>query len=270
MTRSFSKPGITLGLLCTSIGLLGGCAVAPDIVGADSTSVNQAATQSYQRMVQQAQAKGVLDTRSATAQRIHAVFNRMKPYANAANRTGVPFDWQLSVIRANDLNAGALPGGKMVFYTGMVERLQLSDDEIAAIIGHEMTHALNEHSRKAMGQQMMTQLAIGLAQALVVQQTGISTDTASLGGSLLAEYGMNLPFSRSQETDADRGGLVLMAQAGYNPQAAVSVWQKMNQANAGSNGVVSLLSTHPANNVRIADIQRQLPQVMPIYQKNKR
>lgn len=239
---------------------LGGCMSVADMVGYDTASLNQDAAKSYSQVVQKARSQQVLDTTSQTARRVHTVFNRLKPYANQANQTGVPFDWQMNVIRSNEMNAWAMPGGKMAVYTGMVERLQLNDDEIAAVVGHEMTHALLEHGKKAIGGKVLT----SIGGSILAGATGVDGNLIGLGTDLAA----NRPFSRHQENEADAGGVRLMARAGYNPQAAISVWEKMNRAQSGTS--ISILSTHPANNARINAIRKMLPEVMPIYQRNKR
>lgn len=150
----------------------------------------------------------------------------------------------------------------MAVYTGIVEKLNLTDAEIAAIIGHEMTHALEEHSKKDAGQKILTGLALQLGGSALQAKTGLSAD--SIG--LLSDLGIDKPFSRSQESEADAGGLRLMAQAGYNPAAAISVWKKMEAVQGRSNAVVTLMSTHPNSQQRIDKIQALLPEVTPIYQ----
>lgn len=240
--------------------LLAGCTSVADMAGYDTATLNASAAKSYTQVVQKAQSQQVLDTTSATSRRIHAVFNRLKPYANQANTTGVPFNWQMNVIRSNEMNAWAMPGGKMAVYTGIVERLHLTDDEIAAVVGHEMTHALLEHSKKAIGGQVLT----SLGGSILANATGIDGNLINVGADLAATK----PFSRYQESEADAGGVRLMAQAGYNPQAAITVWEKMNQAQ--DSGQIAVLSTHPTNGARINAIRKMLPEVMPIYQRNKR
>lgn len=238
----------------------GGCTSVADMVGYDTATLNESAAKSYSQVVQKAQNQQLLDTASQTSKRVHAVFNRLKPYANQANRTGVPFNWQMNVIRSNDMNAWAMPGGKMAVYTGMVERLQLTDDEIAAVVGHEMSHALLEHSKKAIGGQVLT----GLGGSILASTTGVDGNLVGLGSDLIATK----PFSRHQEAEADAGGVRLMAQAGYNPQAAITVWEKMSQAQSGTS--IAVLSTHPTNVARINAIRKMLPEVMPVYERNKR
>lgn len=247
-----------------------GCTAVADMAGYDTATLNASAAQSYNKVITQANSKDLLDTTSQTSRRIHAVFNRMKPYAERANTTGIPFTWQMNVIKSDQPNAWAMPGGKMAMYTGMVDKLNLTDDEIAAVIGHEMTHALHEHSKKAVGQQVLTGLAADIGSSVLSAKTGISADAASFSAGLLGELGLNMPFSRNQENDADLGGLRLMAQAGYNPAAAVTVWEKMNRIQDNNTTLNALLSTHPTNNARIESIRRMLPEVMPIYQQSRR
>ena len=257
---SFNK--IKNALLLTTITTLAGCTTVADMAGYSSSSLNADAAKNYSQVVSSASSQGAVDNKSNTAIRVKNVFNRMKPYADRANTTGVPFDWQITVIRSPELNAWAMPGGKMAFYTGVVEKLKLTDAEIAAIMGHEMTHALSEHSKKDAGQKILTSLALQLGGAAIQQKTGLNAEAMSL----ISDYGLDKPFSRNQESQADAGGLRLMAQAGYNPEAAVGVWQKMEAANGRSNTIVTLMSTHPNSGQRIAKIQALLPEVMPIYQ----
>ena len=217
-------------LLCLTLLALGGCADVANMAGYDSQTLNQKAAQGYQQILGEAQSQNALDNRSPTAQRVHNIFNRMVPAANANNRTGVPFNWEMHVIRSDELNAWAMPGGKMAVYSGLVEKLNLTDDELAAVIGHEMTHALREHSKAQVGQQLLTGIGMQLGGSLLAKNSNIDPQTLQTGGALLSEYGISKPFSRQHETEADIGGLMLMASAGYNPQAALSVWQKMAQA----------------------------------------
>ncbi len=245
--------------------VLAGSVAACSVV--DSASLNSQASQQYAAVKSKAQSANLVDNTSNTAKRVQAVFRRLVPFANAANTTGQPFQWEMTVIRSDELNAWAMPGGKMAVYTGIVEKLNLSDDEIAAIIGHEMTHALLEHSKKEANRNAGLQIAATLGSGILQATTGVNGDLVNTGIGLAADLGVDKPFSRSAEKEADLGGLRLMAQAGYHPQAAVTVWTKMNQVNNNNNIVSGILSTHPTNNTRIKTIQAELPNVMPLYQK---
>ncbi|SUA48965.1 peptidase, M48 family [Neisseria zoodegmatis] len=258
-------------LLCVAVLAVSGCTSVADFAGYDSATLNEGAAKNYAQVMNEARSQKALDTSSKTARRVQAVFNRLKPHAEKANQTGVPFKWEMSVIRSNELNAWAMPGGKMAMYTGLVERLKLNDDEIAAVVGHEMTHALLEHSKKAIGQQVLTNIAVGVGGSVLAAKTGVSSDTVNLSSALLSEYGVNMPFSRSQEREADAGGVRLMAEAGYNPQAAITVWEKMEKEGGHNHGALATLaSTHPSNKDRMEAIRKMLPEVMPIYERNKR
>lgn len=237
------------------------------IACADTQSINQQAAQSYTQVVGEAKQKGVLDTNSETSKRIHRIFKQVKPYAEKANTTGVPFAWEVTVMKSDELNAWAMPGGKMMFYTGLVDKLKLNDNEIAVVMGHEMAHALKEHGKQKMNRNVATGILTTVGSIAITAATGVDmTDMISV----TTEFGLNRPFSRSNETEADEVGLLLIAEAGFNPEYAPGVWEKMSQA-TGSDGSIleGILSTHPTNAARRDNLKRIMPEVMAIYQKNK-
>lgn len=227
-------------------------------------SINQEAEQSYLQIRKQAGAQGAIDRNSNTAKRIHAVFEKMKPYAERANKTGVPFHWEITVLRSNELNAWAMPGGKMAFYTGLVEKLQLNDDEIAVVMGHEMAHALQEHGKSDRTLSTVTGIATQIGN-IGLQAAGINTGGLDVVGTI-ADLGVNKPFSRSQETEADEVGLMLSAEAGYNPEYAPKLWAKMSEATGGGS---SIFSTHPSSEDRQANLKRLVPQAMERYKASQ-
>lgn len=236
-----------------------------EIAGHDTESLNRDAAKQYRQMMRIADGRYLVDTESQTAQRVHRIFNCMKPYAEKANRTGTPFDWQITVIKSKELNAWVMPGGKMAFYTGMADRLHLSDGEIAAVIGHEMTHALEEHSKKKTGQQILSRLAGRTAGIALQATTGVSGGFANLGTDVLTHYGVKMTYSRSQENRADEGGMRLMAEAGYPPEAAVSLWRKMENLKSNNNPATAITSSHPTNRRRINNLENMLPQARQYY-----
>lgn len=257
------KNKMLLSLCAASIITISGCTTVAGLAGADTQTLNLSATEGFNKTIQEARSKGTLDTTSSTYKRIYAVFNRLKPYADQMNQTGTKFDWQLAVLKADTVNAYVAPGGKVVFYTGIVNKLNLTDAEIAAIMGHEMVHALEEHAKSKIGAQALTDLALGIGlSAAGVGQGG--TAAAQLG----SQIGIGLPYSRNLESRADQGGLMLMAKAGYDPQAAITLWQKMNAQDGG--GKTAFLSTHPSNTQRIQAMQKNLPAAQVIYKQNRR
>ncbi|MGP1627794.1 MAG: M48 family metallopeptidase [Aggregatibacter segnis] len=253
------KFGKTLAFV-SIIGILSACA--------DSASINQQAAMGYRQMISEAKAKGQLDTQSRTAQRVHKIFNKMVPYANTENHTGQPFNWQIEVIKSKELNAWAMPGGKMAFYTGLVESLNLTDDEIATVMGHEMAHALKEHGKKKANMGQFTDVLAGVAH--VALSTQIGSDGSAVVVGLTKDWALDKPYSRSAETEADEVGLLLMAKSGYNPQAAPGLWDKMQKASKGSQSVLDKLSsTHPSDKDRQENLLRLMPEAMALYQKSK-
>lgn len=225
--------------------------------------VMQMASQSYQAELQAARAKGALDVNPAQLARLKKIANRLIAQTGAYRPDAQQWAWEVHVIKSNELNAHVMPGGKIVFYSGIIDRLNLTDDEIAAIMGHEMAHALREHSRERLSRQIATQTGIGVAASVF----GLSTGQAQLAG-LAGDLGLNLPGSRTQETEADLMGLELMARAGYDPNAAINLWKKMQNVE-GRGEPPQFLSTHPVSTNRIATIQAMMPKVLPLYQQSK-
>ena len=251
---------LILTICAASMMTFSGCTTVADMAGADSATLNAVAVQGFNKTVQEASANKTLDTSSATYKRINAVFMRLKPYADQINQTGQKFNWQLAVLKSDQVNAYVAPGGKVVFYTGIVNKLNLTDAEIAAVMGHEMVHALEEHSKQKIGAQALTSLALNIGLSAAGNNVGqLGTAAAQLG----SEIGVGLPYSRSLESRADQNGLLLMARAGYNPQAAITLWEKMNKLDGA--GGSAFLSTHPSNSQRIAAMRKNLPAAQAIY-----
>jgi predicted Zn-dependent protease len=172
-------------------------------------------------------------------------------------------EWEFNVIdEPKTINAWALPGGKVAVYTGLLH-LGISDDELAAVMAHEVGHVIAQHSRERLSQAVATDIGLSVLGA-----SGKLGQGALQAVNLALGIGVGLPFSRLQESEADFVGLNLMAQAGYNPRAAITLWQKMSQGD--KNGPPEFLSTHPSSDRRMRDIEAALPKMMPIYEANKR
>ena len=220
--------------------------------------IEQAAGQQYQQMLQQASSKRALGPKDhPQVQRLRAIAERIVPFTTECNSSAKDWRWEVNLIGSPELNAFCMPGGKIAFYYGILAKLQLNDDEVAAIMGHEVSHALLEHARERMGKTMATRGAIEIGAALF----GLGSAGRALGdmgGQLLT-----LRFSRDDESEADALGLILAAKAGYNPRAGVTLWQKMLSANKGA--PPQWLSTHPSGESRIRDIEARLPSVEPTY-----
>jgi predicted Zn-dependent protease len=242
----------------------------PGTVGVDrkqrmlvsEAEVEKGAEQAYAQEKQKAQAEGKLNSNSALTSRVRNVSQRLIPGTGVFRSDAPNWPWEVNTLTTKELNAYCMPGGKIMVYSGLVEQLNLSDAEMAAVIGHEMAHALREHSRERISRAYAQQIA--LAGVAVV--TGAGEGALDLANSV-ASVTFQLPHSREQESEADTIGLELMARAGYDPNAAVSVWKKMMAANQG--GTPQFLSTHPSPQTRIQDLQNLVPRVMPLYQRSK-
>ena len=226
--------------------------------------INAGAVQSYRETMQEASGKGLLNRDANMVNRVRAVANRLIPAAGVFRADSLKWNWEVNVITSKEVNAWCMPGGKIAVYTGLIETLQLSDAELAAVMGHEIAHALREHGREKASQHRAQELVIGVGAALL----GVGQGGANLA-SLAAQVTYGLPNSREFEREADRIGIELAARAGYDPNAAVTLWQKMGQASGGG-GTPGFLSTHPPAADRITDLQKYAQQVMPLYQASQR
>jgi predicted Zn-dependent protease len=228
-----------------------------------SRQVNQAAEQQYAQVIAQARQKGTLNRDAAQVQRVRTIANRLVAQTGHFRGDAPGWRWEVNVITSDQLNAWCMPGGKMAVYTGLIEKLKLTDAEIAAIMGHEIAHALREHGRERVSQQVAANAAVAIGAAAL----GLGEAGANLG-SLIAQVTFTLPNSRTHEIEADRIGVELAARAGYDPRAAISVWQKMAQA--GGSGPPQFLSTHPSPENRMKDLEQYAQRVMPLYEAAKR
>ena len=230
--------------------------------------VEQSAKQQYLQLSQQANAQHALaPANHPQLRRLRSIAQRIIPFSYEWNPRARDWQWEVNLIGSPQVNAFCMPGGKIAFYTGILDKLQLTDDEVAVVMGHEMAHALREHARERMGKSALTQGGMRLGGAVVAGVFGIDprlTDMAARGGASL----LTLEFSRENESEADLVGLELAARAGFNPRAGISLWNKMSAANKGA--PPQWLSTHPAGKTRIAEMEKNLPKVLPLYERAKR
>jgi len=231
-------------------------------------SVERSAGLQYSQLLKQAQNQNALGPKdNAQVRRLRAIAQRIIPFAVVWNPRARDWQWEVNLIGSRQVNAFCMPGGKIAFYSGILNQLQLSDDEVAMVMGHEVAHALREHARKRMGKSAVTQGAARIGGAVVAGVFGIDprlTDGVARGGANL----LTLEFSREDESEADLVGMELAARAGYDPRAGVSLWQKMGAAN--KNAPPQWLSTHPSGKSRIKEIEANLPKVLPLYERAKR
>ena len=240
--------------------------VFADMVSAEQ--VEQQAGLQYQQTLKAAAEHSALGPAdNAQVRRLRAIAQKIIPLAGEWNERARQWKWEVNLIGSNQINAFCMPGGKIVFYTGILKTLQLSDDEVAMVMGHEIAHALREHARERMGKSTVTTGAARLGGALLSGWLGIDprlTDTMAQQGANL----LSLKFGREDESEADLVGMELAARAGFDPRAGVTLWEKMAAASKGA--PPQWLSTHPSGNTRIADIEANLPKVMPLYERARR
>ncbi len=255
------------------VALLSACSTTtqPGAVGVERSQLllisaeqaNQGAAAFYAQEKEKYARAGALNSNPQQTARVREIANRLIDQAAAFRPDSRGWRWEVNVIQSKEQNAYAAAGGKIAVYSGLLDGLHLSDAELAAVMGHEIAHALREHTREAMSEALAQQLGVSaLSLAL-----GLDANSTNLLGTA-ATVGLTLPFSRSKEREADRIGMELMARAGYDPRAAITVWQKM-AANAGGRPP-EFLSTHPNPESRIQDIQAHMSNVLPLYEEAKR
>ena len=222
-----------------------------------------AATQQYAQMMAEASSKRALVADNhPQVQRLRNIARRLIPHSAQWNERATRWKWEVNLIRSDQVNAFCMPGGKIAFYTGILDKLQLTDDEAAMIMGHEMAHALREHARERVAKTNAT--GIGLSIAAQLFGLGQLGDVAANLGTQL----LSLKFSRDDESEADLVGLELAARSAYQPQASVSLWQKMTAANGA--GGLDFLSTHPSGPNRIKELEANVPKVQGLYEQARK
>lgn len=227
------------------------------------------AAQSYVQTLKEADSKKTLNTSPQETERVRTIARRLIAQTTVFRPDAANWKWEVNVQENKELNAYCMPGGKIMVYTGLIDKLNTTDDELAAVMGHEISHALREHGRERMSEAYAQQIGLlGLAAIVGVSSNNKNNAaTAIQVGSVVSALALTLPHSREQEREADRMGLELSARAGYDPNAAISLWRKMGAAGGGK--PPEFLSTHPSDESRINDLQQLIPTVMPLYQEAK-
>jgi predicted Zn-dependent protease len=232
-----------------------------------ASTVERSAAQQYGELMRQAAQKNALNNDRRQVERLRNIARALIPQSTRFNQDAQRWRWEVNLISSGSVNAFCMPGGKIAFFTGILESLQLTDDEVAAVMGHEIAHALLEHGRARMSEQVLKSVGISVAAALL--------NLGQLSTELLAratDLAVSLPYARRQETDSDLVGMELAARAGHDPRAAANVWHKMQRlaAQTGRGQPPQFLSTHPSHGTRIKEIEANLPKVLPLYETARR
>ena len=220
--------------------------------------VEQGAAQQYEQLKRQAAQQGALGPDNhPQVLRLRAIARKMLPFTTKWNPRAAHWKWEVNLIGSKQINAFCMPGGKIAFYSGILDTLKMTDDEVAMVMGHEIAHALREHSRERMGKAAATNIGANVLSSVL--------GLGNVGNTVLGASAnlLSLKFSRDNETEADTVGLELAARAGYDPRAGITLWRKMQQASKGA--PPQWMSTHPASDSRIKEIERHLPEVLPLY-----
>ena len=274
------KQWALLAALCASVGaspakeppkeVQDGIAVRPMSrwrMLAPSEQMEAQALQQYTALMQKAQAQDALAPADhPQTVRLRAIAKRIIPYTTRWNPAAAKWDWQVNLLGSKQVNAFCMPGGKIAFYSGILTELKLTDDEVAAVMGHEIAHALREHSREQFGKSAATNIGARLGGAALSAFLGIDprvTDTVAQYGAQFA----SLKYSRDDEREADLIGLDLAARAGYDPRAGVALWQK--RASLNNSQPMEFMSTHPAGAERIKQIESHMNVLLPLYARSK-
>lgn len=276
------KTRMALATTILSLPLLTGCATTSTThagaVGVERkqyvglVSEKEAEEQSalaYQKTIKDAQEKKTLNIDSKETQRVRAIGNRLIAQVGVFRPDALKWKWEINVMNSKEVNAYCMAGGKIMVYTGLLEQIKPTDDELAAVMGHEISHALREHVREQMSRAKAQQYGLlGLAAAVGITTKNADNATTALAlGGTVAAVALTLPNSRTAEHEADEIGLELAARAGYNPAAAITLWKKMNAL--GGSKPPEFLSTHPSGDSRIADLEAMMPKVQPLYEAAK-
>jgi predicted Zn-dependent protease len=237
-----------------------------------ASTVERSAAQQYGDLMRQAAQHNALNNDRRQVERLRNIARALIPQSTRFNQDAQRWRWEVNLVSSRNVNAFCMPGGKIAFFTGILDSLRLTDDEVAAVMGHEIAHALLEHGRARMSEQVMKSVGISIAASLL-NLGQMSTELLSHAANLA----VSLPYARTQERDADLVGIELAARAGYDPRAAVNVWHKMQQV--GSQGAPGqavrgqppqFLSTHPSHATRIKEIEANLPRVLSLYEAARR
>ncbi|MDB5814814.1 MAG: family peptidase [Rhodocyclales bacterium] len=228
-------------------------------------SMNQESALAYTTTIRDAQKKSQLNPEKAQTERVRRVANRLIPQVVVFRPDARDWPWEVNVIDSKEINAWCMPGGKIAVFTGLLDQLKLTDDELAAVIGHEMSHALREHALERKPKVLAAQVGtIGLQ----IGGAALGYDVPPELANSVSMAALALPNSREQESEADRMGLELAARAGFDPRAAVTLWQKMGQV--GGSEPPKILSSHPPSAERQAELRTTSQLVMPLYEEARK
>ncbi len=233
----------------------------------DEQAVNQQSKLQYDALLKEADQKNALvPDNDPQLQRLRGIAKRIIPHVGRWNAEAAEWNWEVNLLNSDQVNAFCMPGGRIAFFTGILRKLNMTDDEVAMVMGHEIAHALREHARKRQGESQLAAIAGKLGGIAASALFGIDPNLTDFGGRMAAQAAV-LKFSRGEETEADLVGIDLAARAGFDPRAGIALWQKMGAVNARA--PIEFLSTHPSGDTRIAEMNKSMPLVLPVYARTR-
>lgn len=258
-----SKLKIIASLLTISV-IAGGCAKSStgrnQITLFSNSELSKMGVSSFDELKQ----KEKISQDKATNQYVQCVADAIIKNVPKSAHSG---DWEVVVFDSDQVNAFALPGGKIGVYTGILKVTE-NQDQLAAIMGHEIAHVIERHSNERLSSNQLAQLGAAAGSAVLTQQGVENKETWMMAGMAIAQYGFLMPYSRMHESEADIVGQNLMAKSGFKPKAAVELWR--NMAKQAKGAPPEFLSTHPSNQTRIDDLTKHLEKSEPLYKSNNR
>lgn len=263
-TRSRRRAPVTLPALV--VLALAACATSPTgrtqlMLVSEDTAIAASKT-AYQQQLQPYRDKGKIDNEAAMTRRVRGITGRLVAQAIRMRPDSEAWEWSVAVIDDPEtVNAWCMAGGRMAIYSGLILKLQATDDEIAQVMGHEIAHALANHTAEKM--------SMAMASSVGALAVGVATNSAAMAAATAgaAALAINLPNSRGAEREADRIGIELAAKAGYDPRAAITLWDKMGKL--GGAKVPEFVSTHPSSDTRKKELSALVPEMMPYYQQKQ-
>jgi Zn-dependent protease with chaperone function len=236
-------------------------------IGGDSRQFDQQSKLQYDQMLSQAHQKNAVATETNPQLiRLRAIAKRIIPFTARWNQEAASWKWEVNLLNSPTVNAFCMPGGRIAFYNGILTKLNLTDDEVAMVMGHEIAHALREHAREQAGKNTITSVGARIAGALGSAYFGVDPRLGDAAAGVVAQ-GAALKFSRGDETEADMVGLDLASRAGFDPRAGIALWEKMSAVNKSQ--PISFLSTHPSGKDRISEMNKNMHLVLPVYARAK-
>jgi predicted Zn-dependent protease len=247
--------------------LMAACATSPtgrsQLMIVSEEQAIQSSKQAYVEMLQPLEKEGKIDSNKALTERVNRITDKLIKQAEIMRPATKDWKWEVKVIDDPEtVNAWCMAGGKMAIYTGLIDKVKPTDDELAQVMGHEISHALANHTAE--------QMSVAMASSLGVMAIGMASDRPAVttaAAAVAAKLAIELPNSRTAEAEADRIGIELAAKAGYDPHAAVTLWQKMEKV--GGSTPPEFLSTHPSPGNRQQTLESYIPQMMPYYEAAK-